>query len=82
VEGGLNDSALFRLLHLACPPIIGFMYSRLETERFSRASVEWTVGSMLRPTSSGEGSIVTGIVARSAGWNSFKLTLFWKPHSR
>jgi len=40
---------------------------------FSRSSVEWTVGSVLRPTSSGEGSIVTGIVAIVGGWNSFKL---------
>jgi len=28
---------------------------------------------MLRPTSSGEGSTVTGIVTSVGGWNSFKL---------
>ena len=39
---------------------------------FSRASAEWTVGSVLRPTSSGEGLIVTGIVASVAGWNPYK----------
>ena len=46
---------------------------------FSSPSAEWTVGSVLRPTSSGEGSIMTGIVASVGGGILVGLALCWEP---